>query len=847
MTPQDLEGSLTTDFPEHRTVFSAGHSDRIVQQSLAIEKLECTYELWVSIFVLRAQEALAHVYPSNEKLWLQEVRQLQTAFETARQKAEAARSEAKGDSGQGATPDNEKKRETKALDSQQLQQIWSKALNASLLPALRGWFEPHLKAIAAKNYIKRQVIQLKKDVPKPIFGSRKSAKSDPHRTTMPDSVAEFAQLGQALPDHVQEAGSIEQFMLPWLGVISHDQIRSRPVGIFPGEFVFGQPVTPNNEVTIKQRNASKRYTSFEEVMDRTAELDNQFESSWSTEFSEGSSTTHSQSTSFSGGLSVNAQIKVVNVGVNFQASTTSALTNSENMQRSRSEEQTRKVAQRLKDQHTITFKEGEEFEEEYTTTRVLSNYNHNVPVTFNFFKTYRKEQMTLERTGARMCLALPVTDPLQEARTRLNKHIDIEQRITLNNSCPLPMRPGVISTVHVLENDRHMIGEERGGGFISVNNYGQQLIPMSATVTLLGATKALNSDGSDTEEMDADDFSAEGGEMDTAVFDFGRTDADSRVRINVLYPEETGPGWWTKNIRVRIDVEYISTLTVTQTYRDCMNTAREAMQTKLSAQNVSQFLSRLVAEERQECFRKLNTEYGLFDLGQQEGLDKYGYFDFEDAVIEFYPWWGTARAEQWRRKTMGYFSELSLETQGQVTIPDRLFSPKAMVYLPIQTGREKDALNWFFSQMMGQFLGNPELPDLNLDACIDEFTTTRDTEFAAINQSTATSDELMSPKDVVPTPRGSDTWQNNWEKPQQKTKILGQWSIDLPTDGTHIETMLSKHGVTDVHATTSLVQDHALTEAEIETATRNNALRTAVEANPNAEHEVNVNLGPSEG
>ncbi|UCG61133.1 MAG: hypothetical protein JSV52_12505, partial [Candidatus Zixiibacteriota bacterium] len=271
------------------------------------------------------------------------------------------------------------------------------------------WFNPELDYAVRRETYRPVAVRHTKENP---YGKRPEDPKVPQgliKTTM--KLAHPYQTYTNLYDFLQYITR-----LPWLGILYADQVRVRPVGPVLGQLLYTLGLAPLEETTLTQKSWTKRETMFEEVEDREAESTLEYDSSWSTSFTNQFSEEWSRKTKAEIGTKFGVDIKGItaSIGASYSSEDGYKQTASEQIQTTRA--LSKKVTQRAKKQHKTTFKVTTEVGEEFTSQRVLRNSNPDRSLELHFHKVMQKLHVSLERHDAHMALRLCVPNPARRLR-----------------------------------------------------------------------------------------------------------------------------------------------------------------------------------------------------------------------------------------------------------------------------------------------------------------------------------------------------------------------------------------------------------------------------------------------
>jgi hypothetical protein len=624
-------------------------------------------------------------------------------------------------------------------------------------------------------------------------------------------------------------GIVKYVNLGWLGILFQDRLRFRPAGLVAGDQVFSLSLAPGEEATLTQRSETKRSRSFEEILDKEVERQLEFSSTWTTDFSQADTSTESSTTSGNLGIGIGIPIEGVNVNVNAAVSATDANSTSKTTQRGRNQEVTARVTAKAREQHKTTFKVGTDVTEELGSKRVLRNANPSRALTLNVYKLYQKYRILLERWDAKLCVSLGLYDPGRDLRAELEEELAKLDPHVPAGACPDMPVGATITQSKVIDNlNATEVGTDEYGFemFSTVLPPGTVLSDWAFDIT----SWTVDPGDGNTYLADVSQFFTFGGKWwfrsDVDVPVIGSAGAQSNV-VNVLMPEAWGPGWWTVKVTGRMTWTTVPAEAITTEVRTCIDAEKKKVLDSFSADRVMQILEEVSAARRELVFKRLFEEVllpGYFAQGINPPMDVLerlrNFFDWNEATIEYVPWWMTATGRERREQLRQRLLKLPGDTRSDLIIDDFLIASMARVYLPVKRGMEAEAVAFLLK------VGGYSVP--SLDACIDDFIAWREAQLGPITYPLPTYDQVLSSGPEVATAAGSAAWAHDWEKPRRKFLVLDEWSDLLPTDGVHLEPALSTCGSVDEYRASALVSDlegaAALRQAEAARAELERAL-----------------------
>ncbi|MGI8330420.1 hypothetical protein ACRYCC_10690 [Actinomadura scrupuli] len=588
---------------------------------------------------------------------------------------------------------------------------------------------------------------------------------------------------------------VERYLdIGWLGILFYDRLRLRPSGLAAGDQVYALSLAPGEEVTLTQRSETKRSAAFEEIVDQTMEQELEFNSTWST----GLTQQDADSTTSSSGGNLSASVGVdlfglinVDIGGGLNAQDSHTKTTSTQTQNTR--QTTRRAASKARQEHKTTFRVGTDALEEFGSRRVLRNANPSRALTLTFFKLYQKYRVILERHDAKLCVSLCVDDPGAHLRQEL-----LEELAKLDPVAPagtVPEIPAAGQQIQDFDLDNPTRGITAEVEFTTELPTGTLLTGWSLDITGFRLRQ-----GAAVVDVDPSRFASAGGSwafVNTSGPVVGST-GEQRHRVHFILPG--GVMGLSSTASVRFTWRYAPDSSFTDDVTAALEAARQKVRDSFSADRVMRILEEVRAGARDLVFRQLFEQTLLAGVRAKKTdppcdlLEQIRQcFDWNEAVIQYLPWWLTSAGYQRREDLRRLLLTLPGDTQSDLIIDDLLVASKARVYLPIRRGREKDAV-----QLLA---GKGNVP------CVADFIAWRDQQLGQLPYPLPDYTAITAIGPSLATPAGAADWEHDWERQRGKFLVLDEWSELLPTDGVHVEPSLSTCGATDEYRTAALTSD----------------------------------------
>jgi hypothetical protein len=588
-----------------------------------------------------------------------------------------------------------------------------------------------------------------------------------------------------------------------VGYLFHDRTRISPAGLALGEHVYSLSLAPGEEVILEQKTWTTRQVSLEELTEDERTVDLEQSSTFSTEMdidlSRETETrrTFSMANAFDSTAGATIPIEGVSIALN--------VTNSQRMEQSladadtttrtdsvtRTHERTSKVAAKQRSLHKTTFRIATETGFQATSRRTVRNPNRGSALTLHYFKVLRALAISRERVGVQLCWAPFVTDPGFGVRERIRKAREAAAAGS-NAEVILPPRPQ--PPVPTGEPQWH------GSGRINLDKYFGPTRDMSVDVE---ATIAIPS-GYQWDGVNA---------SVTLIFE------DTRSHESYIkgQPWAAGPHLkaivhtgisWTllPGAPVHAEVEFFANFVPVDAFDPA---AVKAYQEALAAWEAE--VARIRAEAgRRAGEQALNdvdrTLNALSPVAELIPAVVRSYFS-ADVRDEF------REVELWHRifdfGNGGYALLPGTWADGELHFPERgaadfLNASWARLFLPIRPGYELAALRFIYG-------GTPLQP---LDPVLEDQIAQLQAELAAYRT------------EHFGSPSGESGVDPATKALTEKYDTIARWTETLPTDGTHIEAILSQTTGLDVQSEQVIADEKALRDSIVKDQVSDERLKT---------------------
>jgi len=603
-----------------------------------------------------------------------------------------------------------------------------------------------------------------------------------------------------------------------VGILFSDRLRFQPAGSVLGEQVYALSLAPGEEVQVRQSVETKRRTVLEDVKDREAEQELSLSSTWSTDLSEAVRESKNEQSTTSLSTTGSSNLEDVGIPVNLGASLAFSGTQADDLTTELSAKESRQTtttaAARMRSEHKTRVEITNEQSSSFVSTRTVKNANALRAMTCLFHKIYRKERVTLERYRAQLCLRLEVKDPCAATRAAFLeglRKVDPDNPDLYSGVVPGEVRatyevtsqdltgvPGIVSgddewdqTFTLKTGNLDLVNLSKQDGGVSVqSDFVLVEAPRVRVESFRWGTQAYSGDAS-LEEItgknpavywDNDPKSWKVGPK-AVLKVWQRTQRFRRPDGSYLARN-------TNNFHISIETRWAPNSTDMAAYTlDRLNQRQQLIRDfdpadveALRDVAVANFTGTVLAEA---VAQNLSDGPELKDVLQL--------FDMDGAFVETLPFWATQDGRARYSTLRVALDRLPKVVVASDILVDAITASAAVVYLPIREGLEAEGL----ALVSG-------LSDAVTARLIDEIETVRANGLSSIARTWDTMDVVTGPAPVAATAAGAAAWATEWEQQAQGFRVLAQWSELVPTDGVHLEMMVSASTGADEAATDKL-------------------------------------------
>jgi len=601
-----------------------------------------------------------------------------------------------------------------------------------------------------------------------------------------------------------------------IGIIYYDRLRFRYACVIPGEHIYSVSLSPNEEVTIAHKSITRRSIEFEDVITKEEEKSLEFDSNWSTDIMNSITTTESKSenSGWNIGGSLSANYKGVSAGISggYSSSTSESKQKSINDQTKYMTSLTEKTSNRMRSEHITSIKNSEEYTDETLFKRYLKNNNFSKPITYVFYKLYNKYRIMLERTNEDFGIQFDIIDPCiylrndfmstlakydsKEIIHNINVEVtDVTKNVVLHPknvspffTWPPPYLLGEVEfdlephsvindiDVHVLSiKDREYHQDGWGGPLRRAPNEIEDMT-LSEKISYYHINPFI---------VDAPDTPFH-------LQDSNKFKIKIRSECIEFYPE---------NITVEVKLE-VTTEQALQNNKQAI----EYTENKIIEEGtkfIDYYVDLLKIKEKEFLLKDIQNLFILQYIDEYkftqpslsyEIKDILSYFDWEKMTVKWYPWWITEKGKMIHHDL---FKKLTMypEVRDIMKITEGILTAsKADIVVPfIDHENAKKFLIEYLWKINYDYISIYS----DVFKLIDEFYKYKNETYDKKEEYVQKNIDYMGPGLEKFTKIGNKNWKYNWELFNEKSYLLKEWNGIFPTDGVHIEPIISHYDSVD--------------------------------------------------
>ena len=604
-----------------------------------------------------------------------------------------------------------------------------------------------------------------------------------------------------------------------VGIMFLDRLRYRPAGLVVGEQLYTLALTPGEEVQLRQVVETKRRDTFEDVETREQEQSLSLSATWSTDVTEALGSTDSSQTAVNLGSNLNigpAPEVPIGVGTTMGMNTSNAHTLTTQWSAHTNQQRSAQATAKQRSEHKTRIEITNESSSGLTSTRTIRNANRQRNATFVFSKIYRREHATLERHDARLCLRLAVNDPSGPFRGAF-----LAGLAKIDPNEPALYDAPLDGKVHATWSERLHSPPRAHGGHVAGPVSHETTFPWDVefpgdvrlsdgekvpTGYVLASTPSIRMDqfkifdtgneyfkNAPQWNTRSSVFHQLGGQL---AWDSTRTPGkmqgmtSGRLLVtieDVVYPGELENEWYgISAVDVTITSKWVPSAELEIEVQAKYDTRRqELVQALLDGafvdlrDSVDMDYEGSVVAQAVRTHIERSGQYPISYLRQ--------IFEFEEAVVESVPYWCTQAGQTHYAHLRARLESLPVPVNVDSLLTRTFTDAEAIVYLPVQPGLERAALDALRTRIK-------ESEKTRLVSEINDF---RQQHFSAVAPPASGYDAVLGPAPPSGTLAGQRAWESTWEGPRAKFDVLAEWQELVPTDGVHIETVLSDSDATD--------------------------------------------------
>jgi hypothetical protein len=643
---------------------------------------------------------------------------------------------------------------------------------------------------------KHPALEAKTPVPMVVEGQRRTIAFGPY----PKS-----RWGARWDDAVDHFRDRDQTSSP-IGILFTDRLRFQPAGMVVGEKIYALSLAPGEEVQLRQVVETKRQTVAEDVKDREQEQQLTLSSTWTTEITDVLRENQSHQSSSSLGLNADADLTALTGGIPITLGSTMNFTGSDSNDKStetsqrQSREATTTATSKMRSQHRVRLEVTNESSSSMATTRTVRNSNRQRCATFVFHKIYRKDRVSLERTNAQLCLQLMVQNPAASTRAAFRAGVNkIDPDVPSNYHLAIPesfpgswkvqLDQGVTSNANSDEDVHSGVNYAHIDSFALKEKIklGDNAVPPEYVLLDVPTIDIDWFYWGDEKKYGTADFESLGGNVEwTETPKTWVPDPTGAIKTTIPWRDDTG----MTNIHAVFSAIWAPPGTDLAAYAQERAEARRELLAALDITQVQTLRDIAIREFPGTVLAEVARRH--FVAGANVA-DLAGIFDLQALFIDVIPYWATKTGRQAYNNLYARLAKLPLLLTPSEILVAELTASLARVYLPVKPGMEDQAANLLRT-----------IPKEAFTTVTAEVNSIRGADYPILERELDKPEDITGPQPPATTSIESAKWSYDWEKPQQSFKVLSQWNELIPTDGVHMEVVLSDTVVSDEALTDSI-------------------------------------------
>ena len=254
-----------------------------------------------------------------------------------------------------------------------------------------------------------------------------------------------------------------------IGYLHLERMSFTPAGIERGRLVHSVPLSPGEEVNIRQREWSRTSEEFERIVTDYLEEFSEEGVTEKTELAQSVNSQKQHSNAFNTSVSTSGEAWGFSITASVGYNASESASKSEQITRNHTRELTSKASSRSKQEHKISFRVASARETEDETVQRIKNPFLDRATRVDYYQLIRKWQVDLYRYGIRLTYDIAIPEPgsgllskiveINDIRNQLEK--ELEFKVTLEKSEDTPEDYLVLDDTTYTE-----IAEKYGGAFV---------------------------------------------------------------------------------------------------------------------------------------------------------------------------------------------------------------------------------------------------------------------------------------------------------------------------------------------------------------------------------------------
>jgi hypothetical protein len=226
-------------------------------------------------------------------------------------------------------------------------------------------------------------------------------------------------------------GCEESLATEHIGYLHLERMSFTPAGIERGRLVYSVPLSPGEEVNIRQREWSRTSEEFERIVTDYLEEFSEEGVTEKTELAQSVESQKQHSTAFDTAVSASGEAYGFSISASVGYNASESASKSEQITRNHTRELTSKASSRSKQEHKISFRVASARETEDETVQRIKNPFSDRATRVDYYQLIRKWQVDLYRYGIRLTYDIAIPEPGSGLLSKIKEINDIRKALEI--------------------------------------------------------------------------------------------------------------------------------------------------------------------------------------------------------------------------------------------------------------------------------------------------------------------------------------------------------------------------------------------------------------------------------